>query len=123
MVFSRTQPWEPSLRTVPQNSQALDVPPDSGAPQLGQWADEMLLPASVWELARLARMNSSLDQKSWPVDRTRPFGSATKRLPDQRISTATRSHSPSPVTISVCTDPTAQSAMNERSWPGVRRRL
>jgi len=42
-----THPWAPSLRTVPQNSQALDVPPESGAPQLGQWAEEIPLPASV----------------------------------------------------------------------------
>ena len=64
----------------------------------------------------------SLDQKSWPVSWTRPVGSATKRLPDQRISTVTRSHCGSPVTARVWTQPTAHSAMKFRGWPGGGRR-
>ena len=35
-ILSKTQPLLPSFRAVPQNSQAPLVPPDSGAPQLGQ---------------------------------------------------------------------------------------
>ncbi len=54
-VSSKTQPCWPSLSAVPQNSQAPLVPPDSGAPQLGQWADEIPLATSVFEPAARAR--------------------------------------------------------------------
>src|SRR5262245_31884745 len=44
----RTHPRLPSFRAVPHDSHTPLVPPVSGAPQLGQWAEEMTLPGSVF---------------------------------------------------------------------------
>src|SRR5206468_3184570 len=51
----RAQDWWPSLRVAPQNSQTPDAPPPSGAPQVGQWAEEMLLSVSLFAPALRAR--------------------------------------------------------------------
>ncbi len=48
VISDRIQPRVPSLRTVLQNEQADERSLVIGAPQLGQWADETLVPGSLW---------------------------------------------------------------------------
>jgi hypothetical protein len=48
MESTSAQDWLPSLRVAPQNWQVPEVPPSSGAPQVGQWAEEMLLSVSLF---------------------------------------------------------------------------
>jgi hypothetical protein len=46
-ISERTQPRVPSFKTVLQNEQAEDRSLVIGAPQLGQCADETLVPGSL----------------------------------------------------------------------------
>src|SRR5258706_147469 len=79
-------------RAAAQNSQTPDAPPPSGAPQVGQWADEMALSVSVFAVGLRANTMRRWETEDCSWRWIFLWGSAVKRVPDQRISKRARSN-------------------------------
>ena len=113
VIADKTQPRVPSFRTVPQNSHESASAAISGAPQLGQWAEAMLMPRSVFVAGERERTKRVRNKPYSPVLCGGAPAATSCRVPAQRISTRARSKSPaaaSPrITPRVVTEPTAQS--------------
>src|SRR6266567_1881140 len=78
----RAQDWWPSFRVAPQNSQTPEAPPPSGAPQVGQCAEEMALSVSLFALGLRAKTMRRWETEDCSWRWIFPVGSAVKRVPD-----------------------------------------
>src|SRR4051794_39433672 len=85
------QDFDASFSVAPQKSHVPDALFDSGAPQVGQWADDTLLPTSLRAPAWRASTRSRCDTAVCSCRLTVPSLSVLKRVADQATSMTARS--------------------------------